>query len=206
MSNKNRIVFYIFAGVGALIVAAWLLTYPLPVRREMMLDSTLSFLLTIVLTGLLWWTSRQSTNARTFWTLLASGWTLNLVGNAAWGASRMVTGKSVPLFGWIDAIYIARYILVFAAFWRCLDRLGRRWVDLVVVIAIAIVVAWLGVFWPKMTSPDVELSHILDFLSGAIYPIVDAALIYLAILAWARAAERPKRPLGLLAQIGRAHV
>jgi hypothetical protein len=198
-NNKNRIAPRVFAGAGALIALAWLLTYPLPVRQEMMLDTILSLLLTIVLTVLLWWTSRRSTDDRTFWALLATGWTLNVLGNVAWGASETVTGESVALFGWIDAFYVARYVVVFVALWRRADRLtGRQWAGLVAVAVVATAATWLLVFQPTLTSPDVELSHVLYFLSGAIYPIMDAVLIYVAVLAWTRAMEQSKRPLVLL--------
>ncbi len=199
-STKTGIAPRVFASIGALIALVWLLTYPLPVRQEMMLDAILSFLLTIVLTVLLWWTSRHSTGDRAFWALLASGWTLNLVGNVAWGASETMTGESVALFGWIDVIYVARYVVVFVAFGRRAGKLGgRQWASLVAVAAAATAATWLLVFRPTLTSPDVELSHILYFLSGAIYPIMDAVLVYAAILAWTQAAEQSKNPLALLA-------
>ncbi|MCP4538814.1 MAG: hypothetical protein GY832_16900 [Chloroflexi bacterium] len=199
VSIRNRIASRIFASIGALIALTWLLTYPLPIRQEMMLDVILSFLLTIMLTVLLWWTSRCSISNRAFWALLATGWALNLVSNVAWGASEMATGESVALFGWIDVIYVTRYIVVFVAFWRCTGRPGRQqWASLVTVAAAVTAATWLLVFRPTLASPDVELSHILYFLSGAIYPIMDAVLIYAAILVWTRTAEQSKKPFALL--------
>lgn len=174
---------------------AWLLAYLIPAARRMMLDMGASTLLNLVVTGLLWHASRHSSEAKVFWRLLALGWALNLVGNIAWGVYDMATGSSLPPLSWLDLLYLARYVLVMAALWRCVGRPDRRWVMWVAFVIAAAAVTWLALFRPALTT----VTHLPDFVGVAVYIVLDFGLLYLAALAWARAEQGWRLVIGLIA-------
>jgi hypothetical protein len=178
-SRENRRLFHILAGTGALLTILWLLAYLVPTARQMMLDVALAFLLKLVVVGLLGWAARPSTEAQRFWALLAAAWTLNLLGDVTWGVYEMLTEGSLPVFTWIDGLYIARYVLLFLALWRCSNRTDRRqWMGLVATVLAATATTW----WGGLESSGGGAPF---FLGKALYPILDAALIYAALVAWA---------------------
>jgi hypothetical protein len=162
----------------------------------MMLDWAFSFLLQLVIVILLWWVARRSANARMLWTLLAAGWTLNFLGNLAWGVHDVFANEALSVFTWIDGLYLARYALLFLAFLHYPTQVtNRRWVDLTAVVSAATAVVWL---WPsRLALAYVEDTH-LYILGGMLYPILDAALTYVALLAWVRVTNRSKNALGIL--------
>jgi hypothetical protein len=145
----------------------------------MMLDVALAFLLKLVVVGLLGWAARQSADAQRFWALLAAAWTLNLSGDVIWGVYEMLSEESLPVFTWIDGLYIARYVLLFLALWRYSNRTDRRqWIGLLATVLAATAMTW----WGGLESSD---EGALFFLGKALYPILDAALVYAALVAWA---------------------
>ena len=176
-SRLHRIV----ANIGTVLAALWLLAYLLPAGRDTMMDALFAFLLGLLVTGVLWWTARRSKRARRFWGLLAAGWSVALVGNIAWGLYEVVTGQSLPYISLVDALYLARYVLLFVAFWRCwgVPRHGQWFSFAVLVLAAAAVAAGLYV----LTPPDTRMEATLYF-AGAVYPILDVGLVYLALEAW----------------------
>jgi len=190
----------VLAALGALAATAWLPAYLLPGAREMMLDAALSFLLAIVVTGLLWWASRQPGPDRLFWSLLASGWTLNLSGSIIWGVYEVATGKSLPGLSWVDLLYVARDVVVFAALLRQVRRMSRwRLVGLCAVVLAALAILWIGFFRPTVGPTEITPLRGLDFLLYAVYPIWDAVLVYVGLLALACAGTKQRRRwIGLL--------
>lgn len=193
--SRSRIPF----AVWGFVTAAWLLTYLIPIARQMMLDVASSFLLNLVVTGLLWRASRQSTDAGLFWRLLAVGWGLNLVGNVAWGVYDAVTGGSLPPLSWLDVIYVTRYALVMVAFWRFAGQAAvRRWVGLIAFVLAAVAVTWLGLLRPPLASVAFTTPFLYDFAGVGIYILLDFALLYLALAAWTCAAGRWRGIIGLL--------
>ncbi|HOT90275.1 MAG TPA: hypothetical protein PLJ78_00870 [Anaerolineae bacterium] len=170
---------YILSGAGGLLLIAWGVMALMPTLRAWMLDFVAAFLVALLVTGVLWWAARQSTDdARVFWRLLAWAWTLGIAGNIAWGVHDYVTGESLAIFSLIDGFYIARYILVFWAFWRYPRRTRQAgWAAYGVLLAAATALIWAALFRPVMA--DIS-QPVLFFLGGALYPIMDIALLYAA--------------------------
>ena len=182
--HKQKRVPYILSGIGGLLLVVWIVAVLSPAARGLMLDFVASFLLNLVVTAALWWASRQSAGeVKSFWRGLAWAWVLNIAGNLAWAAYDFVAGESLAILSWIDGFYIARYILVFGALWRYPRRtLRARWASYVVLLASATALVWIALFRPVMATVPQPL---LYFFGGALYPIMDVALVYAALLAWA---------------------
>lgn len=185
-----------FAIVGLLLALGWIVVILLPSARDMMLDFAFSFLLNLLVTILLWWVARRTTGrVRTFWRWIALGWTLNVVGNLAWSVYDLVSEMPLPIFSWIDILYLARYVAMGTALthlprtWK-----ARRWLDWGAVAVAAAAFIWLALFRPTLASAATPWTH---FLGGAFYPILDAALVYAAVLSWSNAhAKAVRRILG----------
>jgi hypothetical protein len=178
--------------VGLLLVLSWIAAAAIPFTREMMLDLAASFLLNLVVTALLWWASRQATGEEArFWRWLALGWTLNVAGNIAWSVHDLVTGRPIPIFSWLDVIYLARYAAILVGLSRFPRRWSLlRWLGWGVVFLGAVALIWLTLFRPTLPLSTTPWAH---FLGGAFYPMVDAALLYAALLAWSDAGTRRLR-------------
>lgn len=185
------------ANIGAVVAALWLLAFLVPVAREMMLDMIFSFLLGLIVTGLLWWTAYQGVRPARFWRLLAAAWSIGLLGNIAWGLYEALTGQSLPYISLVDALYLARYVLVFVAFWRVLGiPSGRQWFNLVVALAAAAAVA-VGLYY--LSLPAVRRPLAL-YMASAGYAILDVGLVYVALEAWwVEPRSRLRTALGLIA-------
>jgi hypothetical protein len=186
--------------VVVLLAVAGVVTSLIPAAREMMIDMALSMLLTIGIAVLQWRAGSQSTDARAFWRLLAGAWMAGLLGNIAWGIYEMLTGESLPILSWVDTIYVTRDILVLMALWRYPGHpLRHREFDVVAILATTAAIAWLLVFRPTLTAAEITPQRIRDFIGVAIYPILDAGLIYAALLTWAGAAKgRLRHAVGLI--------
>ncbi|MBN2390296.1 MAG: hypothetical protein JXR84_06220 [Anaerolineae bacterium] len=182
----------ILSTIGGVLLIVWGIATAVPVLRGMMLDFAASFLFNFVVTGALWWASRQSeSEARSFWRWLAWGWVLNIAGNLAWAAHDFVVGESLAILSWIDGFYIARYGLVFWAFWRYPHRTTcARWAFYVMLLAAATALIWVALFRPVMATVTQPL---LYFFGGALYPIMDVVLVYAALMAWTYSAEEKMR-------------
>ncbi|MGC9357372.1 MAG: hypothetical protein ACP5GX_05885, partial [Anaerolineae bacterium] len=158
-----------FVIVGLLLALGWIAVILLPSARDMMLDFAFSFLLNLLVTILLWWVTRHATGrVRTFWRWIALGWTLNIVGNLAWSVYDLVSEMPLPIFSWIDILYLARYVAVGMALTH-LPRLwtARRWLDWGAVAVAAAAFIWLALFRPTLSSSATPWDH---FLGGAFYP------------------------------------
>jgi hypothetical protein len=141
-----------------------------------------SFLLSLAATAGLWWAAWRSERRPGFWRLLALAWSLTVLGNAVWIAYEMWSGAAVPTLTWIDALYLARYALIGAALWLHPRPwpARRAWEPVAVLIAFA-GLAWLLFLRPVWRSAGGTWDH---FLGVAIYPVLDAGLIYLAWRRW----------------------
>lgn len=178
----------ILSGLGGMLLVVWGVAAVTPVLRELMLDFVASFLFNFVVVAALWWTSRGSeSETRSFWRCLVWGWMLNIAGNLAWAVHDFVVGESLAILSWIDGFYIARYGLVFWAFWRYPRRATRaQWAFYVTLLAAATALVWMMLFRPMMATVTQPL---LYFFGGALYPIMDIALVYAALTAWTYSAD-----------------
>lgn len=178
--GESRRLYRIVANVGAVIIALWLLAYLIPPCRSIMLDMALSFILGLIATGLLWWAAYLSSPPRHFWGVLAAAWTVNLLGAIAWGLYEQISGNPLPFVSLVDLLYLARHALVFAAFWKGfqLPR-GRQWLWLLGSLLLAAAVV-LGAYFISVPSSRQGAR----WLAGAIYPILDIGILYVALEAW----------------------
>ncbi|MEJ5309440.1 MAG: hypothetical protein WHX52_06685 [Anaerolineae bacterium] len=183
---------YMLSGMGSLLVIVWCIAALVPALRALMLDFVASFLAGLLVTGVLWWTAHHASDeARSFWRWLAWAWTLGIAGNVAWGIHDYVTGETLAVFSLIDAFYIARYVLIFWTFWRYPRRTQHAaWPTYGVLLAAATALIWAALFRPVMAAIP---RPVLFFLGGALYPIMDIALVYVAWTALTYTADRRMR-------------
>ncbi len=136
--------------------------------------------------------------ARGFWRALAIAWTLNIAGNIAWGVHDILTAERLGIFTWIDGIYLARYAMIGWALWHY-PREPERWTDYAAVTLVATMCIWATLF--RVMRPSIPQRPFWYFMGGALYPILDTALIYAALMAWLRigAGAGIKRSMGLFA-------
>jgi hypothetical protein len=135
--------------------------------------------LLVVLTTF-WVKSARQPELRRFWTFLALGWTMNLLGNIAWIVHDFVTGTELASFSLVDLFYVARYVWVGLALWLVPASLPRRawlWIGLAMLAANAIV--WPVYYGPLMARLDEPWT---SFLGYAMYPVLDAGIVTLAWL------------------------
>ncbi len=193
MSKKVRV----WANVGTILSAFWLMTFLVPEARKVMLDTLASFLLGLWITAFLWWTSRQEGRLNRFWRLLAAGWTVALLGNVTWGIYEILTGRSLPYISLVDAFYLARYALLFAALIRVMGvPTGRQWVNLIAVLGASAALA-LALYFASAFSAHQPFAL---YIAGALYPILDMGLVYLALEVWLRPPQESlQASLGMLA-------
>ena len=187
----------VWANIGTILAAFWLMTFLVPEARTIMLDVLASFLLGLWVTLFLWWTASRDEQLHPFWWLLAAGWTIALLGNIVWGAYEMLTGQPLPYISLVDVFYLARYALLFAAFIKVMKvPAGKQWVNLITVLGASAILA-LALYCASALSAHQSLTL---YMAGAVYPILDMGLIYLALEIWLRPPQEALRaPLGLLA-------
>ena len=170
----------IIANLGMVVTALWFLAYLMPAGRTIMLDAVLAYLLGLMVTGLLWRAAYLTIHPRHFWGLLAAAWTVGLLGDAAWGGYELLTGNLLPDISLVDAMYLARYALILAAFWRELRvPTGRQWLCLAVLLLLAAVTVVGGILLSVPVS-----RRTASLLAIAIYPILDIGLMYVGLEAW----------------------
>lgn len=190
--RKLKSTAYMLSGAGGLLIIAWCVAALTPALRALMLDSVVSFLIGLLITGVLWWAAHRSTDdARSFWRWLAWAWTLGIAGNVAWGIHDYVTGETLAVFSLIDGFYLARYVLIFWTFWRYPRRTKHiAWDAYGALLATATALIWVALFRPVMA---VMPQPLLFFFGGALYPILDIALLYVAWTALTYTADRRMR-------------
>lgn len=202
MSNTNSLANPTLTWMGTLIAMAWLVAYVTPAFRRRMMDRALYFLLDLLLIVSLWWVARQSTGTGNFWTLMAAGWTSNLVGNTIWGVYNMRANKKLPTLSPVDVLYVARYILVLVAFWLYPTTMPTwQWASMIGFTLVIAAATWPRLFRPISKSTKDPLHYLLG---RAIYPILDITIVCAAILSWTRAATNDWRAITGLFIIGLA--
>ncbi len=221
---KGRLVPRVLIVLVALFAVGWGVAYGVPSAQGLMLDFVASFLLNVTVMGLLWCAAHASAGrplanseeplandkeelavngaevsaAQKFWRALAIAWVLNIAGNIAWGVHDVLTSEHLGIFTWIDGIYLARYGMVGWALWHYPYKL-RRWTDYATVTLVATALIWATLF--RVMLPSIPQRPVLYFMGGALYPILDAALVYAALITWLRVEAGPwvKRAVGLFA-------
>ena len=196
--DRARNVSRFFAGAIVLLTVAWFVGVLAPAAQGWMVDLAAGFLLTLVTVAALWRAAARRGPMWRFWRLIAVAWTLNLVGTVAWGLYEMATGMSLGIFSWIDGFYLLRYGAILAAFARTPRRWrARGWARLAAVTLLLGIGVWFGLYRPLQPTFDQPLRY---FLGGALYPILDGALLCAAFWTW-RALERPaaRRSVALFA-------
>lgn len=147
----------------------------------------ISFLLSLALTVGLWWAvARSQQRTRLFWALLAAAWTSNLLGDLAWAIHEFTVGGYPD---WVDLFYMARYLLVLAAF-SLFPRVWppRRWLAWLVAMLAAGAVIWPALVRPVLPQTSYTTGEVLG---RTIYPILDAGLFYAALSRWWELRGRP---------------
>lgn len=184
------------ANAGIAVSALWLLTYLVPAGRTLMLDAAFAYLLSLMVTGLLWWITHEQIYPRRFWRLLAWAWTAGLLASTAWGVYEYLAGEPLPYLSLPAILYLARYILIFLAFWRCLGvPAGRQWLRLLLLLLVAAAVV-LSCFYLCVPAPRQTAYR----LAGGLYPVLDVGLLCIALAAWQKElAGALRNALGLLA-------
>jgi len=155
-----------------------------------------SFVLNFVTVGCLWWATARAKTLRPFWRMLAAAWTLNWLGSIIWGVYELTTRQSLPTLTMLDSLYLGRYLLVGLALWLYPTMwTGRRAWEAAAVILLAGLVAWLSWFQPMLAATGRSWTY---FLGVAIYPPLDAGLIYTAWIRYRGLANHPLRPVIVL--------
>ncbi len=150
--------------------------------------AAIGYPLNVVLIVALFWSAIRFKDARRFWGLLAAAWTVGFLGNVVWVIHDVVTGRVLPNFSPVDLFYLARYALVAMALWRAPRPLPRRrLLETLAVVALAMAAGWPTIFRPAWETTGRSWGHLIG---GAIYPILDAGIIYLALIRW-RTVEAP---------------
>lgn len=148
----------------------------------------ISFLLSLLVAGGLWWLTWRFPAARRFWGPLAAGETVALVASLGWGIYGVLGGEGQP--AWTDLCYVARYLLVFAAFWFFpAAAAGRRWLELLVAMAAAALVLWFGYIRPAVSAGYLARA---DGLGLLLYPTLDIGILYTVWMRW-RSPQGPPR-------------
>ncbi len=75
----------------------------------------MSFLVSLIVIGFLWWLTAKYREARRFWGLLAFAWTLSTLSTVLWGVWEMYIDEDIPAI--IDILYFVRYAVVLPVLW-----------------------------------------------------------------------------------------
>jgi hypothetical protein len=158
----------------------------------------ISFFLSLVFVGLIWWTVAKFPKTPRFWVFLAIGWSMNLIADLSWGVL-YISGTEIWL-DWIDYFYIGRYLVIFLAFLLFPKIWGwQQWVGTLASMLLGSLLIWLLITRP-VVNPDPDYA-----LGGLIFPIMDLGLIYASWYRWRTATTPPDQKvmiwifLGMLA-------
>jgi len=112
-----------------------------------------------------------------------------LVGNLAWMVYEYGAGQALPPLSLVDGFYLGRYLLIGLAFWSFPNlRSWRLGLELAAVLLVAAAATWVGGVQSVFASPG----RLEPGLVGlAMYPILDAGLIYMALRRWQLTLEAP---------------
>ncbi len=147
------------------------------------------FLVSLALTGGLWWLARRFASARRFWGWLALGWTLNIFGNVIWIVHDMLAATRLPPLSWVDTFYVARYACLGWAFWRYPTVWEKRRLrGLVGLVLLAALLLWLGIYGAGQVAAQRPWVQVLGV---AIYVVLDVGLLYILGRKWREGAVEP---------------
>jgi len=133
-------------------------------------------------------TTAKSPATRRLWGLLAFAWTLNLIADFAWGILVLVAPDI--WFGWIDYLYVGRYLLVFGAFWLYPQPWGwRQWIGIFVSMLVGWLLVWL---WLAPSAENPDSSYVL---AGMVFPVMDVGILFGAVYRWRMAQPGMEKPL-----------
>jgi hypothetical protein len=150
-----------------------------------------SFFFSLFLIGFLWWLTFRFPAARRLWGWLAVGWSVNTLASLLWGVVVTFTNLEYP--GWIDSLYFARYLFVLLALWLYPTTwTWRKLIGIVAAMLVAAIVLWFGFVQPLSAISDQPQSYIL---AGAIFPLLDAGMLYAAWARWRDTAANPLQPV-----------
>ena len=147
------------------------------------LSSTLyliSFVVSLGLSGLIWYLTIRYPDTRLFWGLLATGWTVNTLSSITWAvlAANMIDW----IFYLINLLFLLRYVFVGLALWLYPKAFRlRRIFEMIVVMALAMLVLWFGFVGPLQAITGQSLSYVL---MRVFFPLIDAGALYIAWRRW----------------------
>ncbi len=144
--------------------------------------SAILFLFPLIVSALMAWAAWRHRPGRVLWGWLAAGWLINLAGNVAWAAHDVITGSRLPPLSWVDLIYLLRYVCVALALWFFPTVWPRRrlW-EVGGVLLLAALCLWVCVYRTELANTQRAWN---EFLGVAIYPVLDASVIYLILTRW----------------------
>ncbi len=190
--HRRRWVVLALAVVGVgLTLVAWVGPHVVGDDGGAMVGYGASFLFNLLLVVLLWLAARRTEGRVSgLWRRLAVAWSLGFAGNVAWGVHDYLSGAPLPTLSWIDIFYVGRYAFVLAAFWLYIPSWRkRRRFDWGALTLVAAVFVWFVLLRPAMRATGMSFRY---FAGVALYPVLDAPLIYAALAAWV-ASVRPLR-------------
>lgn len=116
------------------------------------------------------------------WGLLALAGTLSLIADLAWGILYLVAPDI--WLDWIDYLYLARYLLVFLAFWLYPQPWEwRQWLAMLAAILWGWILLWLLIILPT-EHPDPAYAW-----AGMLFPVLDVGILYAAVFRWKTSQE-----------------
>ena len=143
----------------------------------------LSFLVSLILIGFLWWLAYRFQAARRFYQLLATAWTLNVLSSMVWGFYVTFIGEDIPDL--INVLFFVRYAFVMLALWSYPAVWPfRRALEILGVMLVAAMVLWFGFVQPLRAATGQLLTYVLE---DAIFPLLDAGIVYAAWVRWRNA-------------------
>lgn len=151
----------------------------------------ISFIVSLIVFGFLWWLAYRYPTARRLWGWLAVGWSVNTFSSLVWGLYALLVSEDIPDL--IDGLYVLRYLFVGLAFW--LYPVGWPWRRLVGVVASMLAAAaalWFGFVQPLRAISSQPFSFIL---AGTIFPLLDAGMLYIVWARWRELAGQSLRPV-----------
>lgn len=150
----------------------------------------ISFFFSLFLIGFLWWLTVRYPSARRFWGWLAVGWSVNTLGSLLWG---VIVFAEIDYPTWIDSLYVLRYVFVILAVWLYPTAWPwRKAPGILAAMLVAAVILWFALVHPLSAISDQPRDHIL---AGALFPLLDAGMLYACWARWRDTAANPLQPV-----------
>jgi diguanylate cyclase (GGDEF)-like protein/PAS domain S-box-containing protein len=127
------------------------------------------------------------------WYVLVAAWTLNIFANGVWYLGPILSGRPLPYPSVADALFITAYVLAVVGLGMIVRSRGRNEpggaVDALMVTLGISVLSWIAVIEPTFTVSGLTLTQ--RVLSAAAYPLIDLALIGMAVRLGMSPGRRP---------------